>query len=311
MVKASSSLLIESRWCLAVFLHLWALLFEHWHVGLAQLLFSLLSSGEGQGDLCRPASRSFIGLPSPPAWGCCTQHSSRHALWGSPEPCCCWRLKTTTFCPRRDFNTSVFNVSLSRDFSEMTPFLGSTSLHVKGFFLGEGMEAKQKATQKKEFAVPRPGPNGPYALSWYGRLRGLNSPLMVFKCVQLWQHFFCVCRCLDSFWTKRVASSPYKKMFASSPYKRNTQLRLNTSSFVTSLPRDFGDITPFYWINMLAFIQRGSLQRGRFWRRDLPWNHKRWSFPLPFGECHSRMVSESSRLRVCHSWWNSIPFPCP
>jgi hypothetical protein len=181
VVRASSSSLIESRWCLAVLLLLWALLFEH--VGLAQLLFGLLSSGGGQGDLCRRASRSFIGLPSPPAWGCCTQHSSRHA----PEPWCCWRLKTSTFCSWRDFNTSGFNVSLSRDFGEMTPFLGSTSLHsFKGGFSRWGDGSETKGNQRKEFAVPRPGPDGPYALNWYGRLRGPNSPLMVFKCVQLW-----------------------------------------------------------------------------------------------------------------------------
>ena len=34
---------------------------------------------------------------------------------------------------------------------------------------------------------------------------------------------------------------------------------------------------------------------------------QRWSFPLPFGEWHSRMVRES--LHVCHS--PSIPIPIP
>jgi len=60
-----------------------------------------------------------------------------------------------------------------------------------------------------------------------------------------------------------------------------------------------------------------SIKRLRFaatmFARSKPVNWvrilQRWSFPLPFGEWHSRMVRES--LRVCHSPWIFISIPIP
>ena len=221
MVRASSSSLIESRWCLAVLLLLWALLFEH--VGLAQLLFSLLSSGGGQGDLCRRASRSFIGLPSPPAWGCCTQHSSRHA----PEPWCCWRLKTSTFCSWRDFNTSGFNVSLSRDFGEMTPFLGSTSLHsFKGVFSRWGDGSETKGDQKKRVCGTKARAGWPIRLElvWatpraefaINGVQMCSTVIALFPCVSLSGFFLNKKVCFQP-WPENVCFQPLQKKYPTTP----------------------------------------------------------------------------------------------
>ena len=58
---------------------------------------------------------------------------------------------------------------------------------------GNGSEAKNG----KNKMIFRPGPNGPNASGWYGRLRGPILTLSVTNCDQLWKQCFHTCHFLD------------------------------------------------------------------------------------------------------------------
>jgi len=60
----------------------------------------------------------------------------------------------------------------------------------------EGMVPEEKREKQKYFCFlfgtnPRPGPDGPRASDWYGRLHEPISPLLLLNSDQLWQLFFC------------------------------------------------------------------------------------------------------------------------
>jgi len=70
--------------------------------------------------------------------------------------------------------------------------------------LTEGIEAEQKGKKQKDFLVPspkkkQPGPDGPNALGWCGRLRGPILPLSLIDSDKLEQQSFHVRHSLEIF----------------------------------------------------------------------------------------------------------------